>query len=161
MFVRRGLSRTRRCGSHGGWRRSFKSPGWHRSGLKLVQNRERLDQKHKQLNAGPGAVKFLQRADRDTATTSFSVSAAAPHPHLGFIRGAEAARERLVWDCHPSNRHAGQRTGALGLSGARARLVTCLDAPDDFTHRKTSDFVLHSSGICILYIDIVLIEFKK
>lgn len=68
----------------------------------------------------PGAVKILHRAERDNEMTS-SLSAAAPHPHLGFIRGAEAARERLVWDFQDVIRPIGTRDSASECGGSLER----------------------------------------
>lgn len=86
---------------------------------------------------------------RDDFFSECCGSSSAPRFYPRSWGCTRAARVELT-GCHPSNRHAGQRTGARGLSWARARLVTCLDAADDFTHRKTSYFMLHTSGICIL-----------
>ena len=86
---------------------------------------KRLDQKR-------NTYKLLPRAESDTETTP-SVSAAAPPPHLGFIRGAEAARERLVGDFHDVIRPIGTRESARECGGAldaRARLVTRPNAAD-------------------------------
>lgn len=158
MFVRRGLSRTCRCGSHGGWRWSLKSTGWHRFGLKIVQNRDLTRSRTLKSGSWCGENSPQSRkGQRDDFFSECCGSSSAPRFYPRSWGCTRAARVGLS-GCHPSNRHAGQRTGVRGLSWARPRLVTCLDAEDDFTHSKTPYFMFHTNGICLSYIYIVFIE---
>lgn len=147
MFVR-GLSRTCRCGSHGGWRWSLKITGWHRFGLNVLQNRDLT--RNRTLKSGSRWGEISPQSRKGQRNDSFSEccgSSSAPRFYRRSWGCTRAARVGLS-GCHPSNRRAARRTGVRGLSWARARLVACLDAADDFTHRKTSYFMLPTSGIC-------------
>lgn len=99
---------------------------------------------------GPGAVERLHRAERNTEVTP--LSAAAPHPRLGFIHGAEAARERLVWDFQDVIRPISTRDSAPECGGSLER------APDwlrvwmlqmILRTDKLMYFMLHTSILCL------------
>lgn len=68
---------------------------------------------------------------------------AARRSRLRFIRAAEAARERLVWDsqhviCPIGTRDSSPEREGGHLLERAPRLVMCLDAAEDFRPRKTS-----------------------